>query len=237
MTSESSLYQLKRPARYLGGERGSICKDWDRVDVRFAMAFPDTYEVGMSNLGLQILYDAVNRHSDALCERAFAPWPDMEAVMRAQGIPLYALESRRPLSEFDVIGFSLPYELNLTNVLNMLDLAGLPLRREERDARHPLVVAGGPCTANPLPLADFVDAFVVGDGEEAIIDVNRAVKGCAGQARDALLAGGLLVLVADSIVRILPLATELRLGIALSLIGAPFFLWLLVRRDGRGSPG
>ena len=135
------------------------------------LAYPDTYEVGMSNLGLQILYDAVNRHSTALCERTFAPWPDMEAAMRAHGIPLYALETGRPVAEFEVIGFSLPYELNLTNVLNMLDLSGLPLHASARGKAVPLVIAGGSGAYHPEPMADFVDAFVVGEGEEAILEV------------------------------------------------------------------
>ena len=171
------LPTVGKPARYTGHEWNAIRKPWSEASVRFALAYPDTYEVGMSNLGLQILYDAVNRHSDALCERAFAPWPDMEATMRAQGIPLYALESRRPLSEFDVIGFSLPYELNLTNVLNMLDLAGLPIRAADRasqSADMPLVIAGGSGAYHPEPMAPFIDAFVVGEAEEALLELLRA---------------------------------------------------------------
>jgi radical SAM superfamily enzyme YgiQ (UPF0313 family) len=174
------LPTVGKPARYTGGEWNAIHKPWDEASVRFVLAYPDTYEVGMSNLGLQILYDAVNRHSDALCERAFAPWPDMEATMRAQGLPLYALESRRPLACFDVIGFSLPYELNLTNVLNMLDLAGLPVRADARDAKRgaaaPLVIAGGSGAYHPEPMADFIDAFFVGEADRAILELLDAVR-------------------------------------------------------------
>lgn len=168
------LPTVGKPARYTGHEWNVIHKPWSDALVRFVLAYPDTYEVGMSNLGLHILYDAVNRHSDALCERAFAPWPDMEATMRAQGIPLYALESRRPLCDFDVIGFSLPYELNLTNVLNMLDLAGLPIRAADRNDDMPLVIAGGSGAYHPEPMAPFIDAFVVGEGEEALLEVLQA---------------------------------------------------------------
>lgn len=174
------LPTVGKPARYTGSEWNAVRKTWASAPLRMVLAYPDTYEVGMSNLGLQILYDVVNRHSDALCERVFAPWPDMEATMRAQGIPLYALESRRSLADFDVIGFSLPYELNLTNVLNMLDLAGLPVRAGDRDEVTPLVIAGGSGAYHPEPMADFIDAFVVGEGEEAILEVIDVVR----QARE-----------------------------------------------------
>ena len=183
------LPTVGKPARYTGNEWNAVCKPWDEATARMVLAYPDVYEVGMSNLGLQILYDIINRHSDALCERAFAPWPDMEACMREQGIPLYALESRRALSEFDLIGFSLPYELNLTNVLNMLDLGGLPVHAAERDERHPLVVAGGSGAAHPEPVADFIDAFVVGDGEEVILELLAIVAAARerGERREAAL--------------------------------------------------
>jgi radical SAM family uncharacterized protein len=199
-TLDRWLPTVGKPARYTGHEWNAINKPWSEASVRLVLAYPDTYEVGMSNLGLQILYDAVNHHSDALCERAFAPWPDMEATMRAQSIPLYALESRRPLSEFDVIGFSLPYELNFTNVLNMLDLAGLPVRAADRADRSPadrssgddlpIVIAGGSGAYHPEPMAPFIDAFVVGEADEAILEVlqviHRARKGGAGK-RETLL--------------------------------------------------
>jgi radical SAM family uncharacterized protein len=175
------LPTVGKPARYTGHEWNAVRKPWSDASVRMVLAYPDTYEVGMSNLGLQILYDVVNRHSNALCERVFAPWPDMEATMRGRGIPLYALESRRSLAEFDLIGFSLPYELNLTNVLNMLDLAGLPVRAKEREPSTPLVIAGGSGAYHPEPMAAFIDAFVVGEADEAILEVLDVL----GRARQA----------------------------------------------------
>ena len=189
MTSESSLYQLKRPARYLGGERGSVCKDWDRVDVRFAMAFPDVYEVGMSHIGSAILYHILNDVAWIAAERSYTPWPDREAQLREMGKSLSSLESDRPLSDFDIIGFSLQYELCYTNVLTMLELSGLPLRADERDRQAPLVVVGGPCAFNPEPLADFIDCAVIGDGEEAILDLCTAVRDSrsAGEDKAALM--------------------------------------------------
>ncbi|MBL7199773.1 MAG: TIGR03960 family B12-binding radical SAM protein [Anaerolineae bacterium] len=175
------LPSVGKPARYTGNEWNAIHKSWEEASLRLVLAYPDTYEVGMSNIGLQILYAIVNRHSDALCERVFAPWPDMEAAMRAQGIPLYALESRRPLSEYDLIGFTLPYELNFTNVLNMLDLGGLPVRASERGEGMPLVIAGGSGAYHPEPMADFIDAFVIGEGEEVILEViDRLSRARAG---------------------------------------------------------
>jgi radical SAM family uncharacterized protein len=177
-----------RPIRYTGGEYNSLLREPGPGVVSWVLAMPEVYELGMSNYGLRILYSILNRQPDALCERCFVPWPDFGDLLQARGIPLYALESRRPVRGFDVLGVSLQSELACTNVLYLLDLAGIPLRREERDGSHPLVVAGGPCTANPLPMADFVDAFVVGDGEEAVLDINRVVKGCADQGRDVLLA-------------------------------------------------
>jgi len=162
------LPRVEKPARYTGGEWNSIAKPWEDVRLRLALAFPEIYEIGMSNLGLAILYDAVNQCPDMLCERVFAPWPDMAAALRAAGMPLYALESRRPLAEFDILGFSLGYELNLTTALAMLDLAGLPLRAEGRDDTMPLVIAGGTACFNPEPFADFFDLLVIGDGEESL---------------------------------------------------------------------
>jgi radical SAM family uncharacterized protein len=170
------LPTVGKPARYTGNEWNAVRKEWENALLRVVLAYPDTYEVGMSNIGVQILYDIVNRQTEALCERVFAPWPDMEAVMREQGIPLYALESDRPLAEFDVIGFSLPYELNLTNVLNMLDLAGLSVRASERGEEDPIVIAGGSVAYHPEPMADFIDAFVVGEGEEVIVEIIDAIS-------------------------------------------------------------
>ena len=168
MTWQQALARVARPARYTGHEWNSACRAWNAAAVRLALAFPDVYEIGMSNLGLQILYDLVNRREDMLADRVFAPWIDMEAELRSLGLPLLALETGRPLADFDFVGFSLQYELNFTNVLNMLDLAGLPLRTEERTDAHPLVIAGGSGALNPEVLADFIDLFILGDGEEAL---------------------------------------------------------------------
>ena len=170
------LPKVAKPARYTGHEWNSVVKDWDQVEVKVALAYPDTYEVGMSNLGLMILYDILNREEGILAERVYAPWIDMEEAMRRAGIPLYSLESRRPLADFDIIGFSLQYELNYTNVLNMLDLAGLsPLAAERGDA-DPLIIGGGSGTYNAEPLADFFDLFVIGEGEEVLLELVRAYR-------------------------------------------------------------
>jgi radical SAM family uncharacterized protein len=186
---ERILPAVSKPARYTGGEWNSVVKDWESNDVRWALAFPDVYEIGMSNLGLAILYDRLNTAEGMLAERVFAPWIDMEEAMRAARLPLFALESRRPLAEFDVIGFSLPYEQLYTNLLNMLDLAGLPVLAAERDGRHPLVLAGGGAVFNPEPVADFVDAFVLGEGEEVVLEVSQAVRQAKahGEGRAVLL--------------------------------------------------
>jgi radical SAM family uncharacterized protein len=178
---ERILLSVQKPGRYVGGELNSVVKDWDSVQTRIAFVFPDIYDIGVSNLGLQILYDLVNARPDALAERAYAPWTDMEAKMREHGIPLYSLETKHALADFDIIGFSLPYETLYTNALNLLDLAGLPLRAEERDERHPLVVAGGHACFNPEPMSAFVDAFVIGEGEEVIHEIIETVQRVKGQ--------------------------------------------------------
>ena len=188
MKIDAVLARISRPSRYLGDELGSIRKDLSRVDLSIALAFPDVYEVGMSHLGLPILYHVLNGIDGIAAERVYAPWPDFEAELRAAGAPLVTLESRRPLADFDVVGFTLQYELSYSNVLNMLDLAGIPRRRAERDATAPLVVGGGPCAFNPEPLADFVDCAVIGDGEEAVVELAAALRAsrAAGEDRDAL---------------------------------------------------
>lgn len=173
---ERILPWVEKPSRYTGGEWNSIVKDWERTPVRVALVFPDIYEIGMSNLGLAILYDVLNRQPDVLAERAYAPWTDMEAAMRGEGLPLFSLESRRPLLDFDIIGFSLPYEQLYTNALNMLDLASIPLCSADRGADDPLVIAGGTATYNPEPVHAFFDAFVIGEGEETILDVVRVFR-------------------------------------------------------------
>lgn len=164
------LPRVQKPARYVGGEWNAVSKEWENVDLKVAFGFPDVYEVGMSWLGLQILYEIVNSRPRVLMERVFAPWPDMEKKMREHGLPLFTLESRRPVRDFDVLAFTLQYEMSFSNVLNMLDLSGIPLRSDQRGKEHPLVIAGGPCAFNPEPLADFIDLFVIGEGEEAIND-------------------------------------------------------------------
>ncbi len=171
---EPLLPLVQKPARYLGGEWNSVRKE--RAAVRVAIAFPDVYEIGMSNLGSAVIYHEVNRREDAAAERVYAPWVDMEALLRERGLPLFTLESRRPVRQCDVVGFSLQYELSYTNVLNMLDLAGIPLLQGERGAEDPLVIAGGPCALNAEPLAEFLDLLVLGDGEEVIHELLDALR-------------------------------------------------------------
>ena len=168
---ERLLPRVQKPGRYVGGELNSVVKKKEEVDVRFAFCFPDTYEVGMSHLGMKILYGRFNEMDGVWCERVFAPWIDMEQEMREHQIPLYALESGDPIRNFDFIGFTLQYELSFTNVLNMLDLAGVPLKTEKRREGDPIVVAGGPCACNPEPLVDFIDLFFIGEGEEVDCEV------------------------------------------------------------------
>ena len=165
------LHQVTRPARYTGGEWNSIIKDWESTGIKVALAYPDLYEIGMSNMALPILYDLLNCQPDVLAERVYAPWADMEAALRKAGIPLLSLESKRPLNDFDIIGFSLGYELIYTNVLNMLDLAHIPVLSSQRNDSHPVIVAGGSCALNPEPMSDFIDLFVIGDGEEVLLEL------------------------------------------------------------------
>ena len=172
-TLEHILPKVQKPARYTGGEYNAIVKDKKSVAVRYALCFPDTYEIGMSNLGCRILYGVMNEEKDVWCERCFAPWGDMEEEMRREGLLLYGLESGDPIADFDIIGFSLGYEMAYTNVLNMLDLAGLPIRSKDRPDLSPLVVAGGTCCYNPEPLTPFVDMFVLGEGEEVTLEYIR----------------------------------------------------------------
>lgn len=184
------LLKVSKPVRYIGNEYNAVYKDHKDVDVSFALAFPDVYEIGMSHLGLKILYHVLNDREDVVCERVFAPWVDMEELMRERKIPLFSLESTTPLADFDIVGFTLQYEMSYTNILNMLDLAGIPLKHEERDNTHPLIIAGGPCAFSPEPLADFIDAFQIGDGEEAIgeiVDVFKEWKQNGAQDRFQLL--------------------------------------------------
>jgi radical SAM family uncharacterized protein len=175
-TLERVLLSVTKPGRYTGGEHNQIVKDWAQVETRVALAFPDIYDLGMSNLGLTILYTQVNGQPDMLAERVYTPWTDMEAVLRRESIPLYSLETKHPISDFDLIGISLPYEQLYSNTLNLIELAQLPLLTADRDDTHPLIIAGGHATYNPEPMADFIDAFVIGEGEEAILDAARCVR-------------------------------------------------------------
>jgi radical SAM family uncharacterized protein len=175
---EKLLQYVQKPARYIGGELNSVIKDKQSVDLRYAFCFPDTYEIGMSHLGLKILYSLVNSRDDAWCERVFAPADDMEEQMRKYNVPLFALESGDYLTDFDMIGFTLQYELCYTNVLNMLDLAHIPLLASEREELTPIIAVGGPCTCNPEPITDFVDIIFLGDGEENTMEVLDLLKEC-----------------------------------------------------------
>jgi len=186
---DNILYQVTKPARYTGGEWNSIVKDWEKTDIKIVLSYPDLYELGMSNMALPILYELFNSQPDVLAERVFTPWVDMEAVLRARGIPLVSLESNHSLKDFDIIGFSLGYELTYTNVLNMLHLAQIPVLAMERDDAYPIVIAGGTCALNPEPMVDFIDFFIIGDGEEVsleLLDCFRDWKGKAAPKKQLL---------------------------------------------------
>ena len=184
------LSLVRKPARYAGGELHAAAGNWEEADVRFALVFPDLYEVGMAHFGLQILYRLLNSRPGFLAERCYAPDLDMEHELRRHGFPLFSIESRHPLADFDVIGITLPYELCYTNVLTILDLAGLPLRAAHRDRSAPLVLGGGACSMNPEPVADFFDAIVLGDGEEVVLEVAETVRRAkhAGMDRPEMLS-------------------------------------------------
>ncbi|MBM7866857.1 TIGR03960 family B12-binding radical SAM protein [Heliobacterium gestii] len=182
------LQKVTKPTRYTGGEHNQVKKDGSQVDVTMAFAFPDVYEVGMSHLGLRILYHLINEQPRMAMERVFAPWPDMEKAMRSRGVPLFSLESRRPLTEFDVLGFTLQYEMSYSNILNMLDLAGIPLFAEERGDGDPLIMAGGPCAVNPEPVAPFLDLILLGEGEETLPRVLQTIADFKSET--AFPAGG-----------------------------------------------
>ncbi len=186
---DSLLLKVEKPAKYTGNEWNMVKKDPASVAVRFAFCFPDDYEIGMSHLGMKILYHILNKREDTYCERAFTPWVDMEAVLRENGLPLYTLETFTPLSEFDLVGFTLQYEMSYTNILNMLDLGGIPPLAKDRSEGMPFVLAGGPCACNPEPLADFFDFFVIGEGEEVTLEIIDEYKKWkeAGESRDRFL--------------------------------------------------
>jgi radical SAM superfamily enzyme YgiQ (UPF0313 family) len=192
--SAESLDQMiigaQRPSRYVGGEWNASRKELSRAALRWGLAFPDTYEVGMSNVGFRLLYHALNERPEVACERFFMPWSDMEASLRAGGLPIFSIESRAPMSAFDIVGFSLQFELCYTTVLAMLELGRVPLLSRERRREDPLVLGGGPCAYNPEPVADFFDAFAIGDGEEVVHEIGavfREWKPSGGSRRDLLL--------------------------------------------------
>lgn len=177
--SDEILLQVEKPARYIGNEVNSIVKNKEEIAVRFAMCFPDVYEIGMSHLGIQILYDMLNRFDDVWCERVYSPWTDLDAIMRKENIPLFALESQEPIRDFDFLGITIQYEMCYTNILQILDLSGIPLWAKDRGNDMPIVIGGGPCTYNPEPIADFFDLFYIGEGEtqyRALLDLYKSEK-------------------------------------------------------------
>lgn len=176
--SDEILLKIEKPARYIGNEVNSVTKDPDKVDIRFCMCFPDVYELGMSHLGIQILYDMFNRREDVWCERLYSPWTDLDQIMRQENIPLFALESQNPVRDFDFLGITIQYEMCYTNILQILDLSHIPLHAEERTWEDPIVIGGGPCTYNPEPLADFFDIFYIGEGETAYDELFDVYKEC-----------------------------------------------------------
>lgn len=181
---ERLLLKVQKPGRYVGGELNSVIKDKEQVKTRFAFCFPDTYEIGMSHLGMKILYGLLNQREDIWCERVFAPWIDMEQLMRENKVLLYGLESGDPICDFDFVGFTLQYELSFTNVLNMLELGGIPVRNDQRGEDDPIVVAGGPCACNPEPLAEFIDIFFLGAGEEVDLEVIDLYQKCKAEGKN-----------------------------------------------------
>ena len=189
--SDEILLQIDKAARYIGGEVNSVMKDKDQVDIRFCMAFPDVYEIGMSNLGMMILYDMFNKREDVWCERLFSPWTDLDKIMREQHIPLFALESQEPVKDFDFLGITMGYEMCYTNVLQLLDLSGIPLKAADRTEDDPIVIGGGACAYNPEPMAPFFDLIYIGEGEtsyDALFDAYKANRAAGGTREDFLLA-------------------------------------------------
>ena len=187
--SDEILLSIQQPARYIGGEINSVCKDPSSVDVRFAMCFPDVYDIGMSHLGIQILYDMLNKMPDVYCERVYSPWTDLDAIMREKHIPLFAIESQDPVKDFDILGITIQYEMCYTNILQILDLSGIPLHGSDRTWDDPIVIGGGPCAYNPEPIAEFFDLFYIGEGETAyrqLIDIYKDSRK-NGESRETFL--------------------------------------------------
>lgn len=187
--SDEILLKVEKPARYIGNEVNSVMKDKNQVDIRFCMCFPDVYEIGMSHLGIQILYDMFNRREDVWCERVYSPWTDLDKIMREEKIPLFALESQDPIKEFDFLGITLQYEMCYTNILQILDLSQIPLFAKDRSEEDPIVIGGGPCAVNPEPIADFFDLFYIGEGEtqyDALLEAYKENRRCGGSRKDFL---------------------------------------------------
>ena len=184
---EQILPNVRKPARYIGNELNSVHKDWETIPIKVALSYPDTYEIGMSNLGIQILYYILSQQKDVLAERVFAPWPDMEEQLKSNNLLLFSLESFNPLSDFDLVGFSLGHELTYTNIINMLKLGGIPIYSKDRKDGDPLVMGGGPCAFNPEPIADFFDFFVIGEAEEVILEIINALRNTQRGTRNAKL--------------------------------------------------
>lgn len=187
--SDEILMAVDKPSRYIGHEYNMVEKDLDTVDIRFAMCFPDVYEIGMSYLGIQILYDMFNRREDTYCERVYSPWPDLDRIMREQRIPLFSMETQSPIRDFDFLGITIQYEMCYTNILQVIDLSGIPLLSKDRTEEDPIVIGGGPCTYNPEPIADFFDMFYIGEGEEsydALLDLYKEYKNSEMTRREYL---------------------------------------------------
>ena len=187
--SDEILLKISQPARYIGGEVNMVKKDPSKVAVRFAMCFPDVYEIGMSHLGIQILYDMFNRRDDVYCERVYSPWMDLDPIMREQKIPLFAVESQDPIKNFDFLGITIQYEMCYTNILQVLELSQIPLHAEDRTEEDPIVIGGGPCTYNPEPIAPFFDLFYMGEGEVVyydLIDRYKEIKARGGSRQEFL---------------------------------------------------
>lgn len=174
--SDEILLTIEKPARYIGNEVNSVRKDPSKVDIRFCMCFPDVYEIGMSHLGIQILYDMFNRREDIYCERVYSPWTDLDKVMREKKIPLFALESQDPIKDFDFLGITIQYEMCYTNILQVLELSQIPIWAKDRTEEHPIVIGGGPCTYNPEPIAEFFDLIYIGEGETVYFDLMDLYK-------------------------------------------------------------
>ena len=185
--SDEILMTIDKPARYIGNEINSVVKDTSKVDIRFAMCFPDVYEIGMSHLGIQILYDMFNKREDTWCERVYSPWPDLHEIMKEKQIPLFGLESQEPIKNFDFLAMTLQYEMCYTNILQILDLSQIPLRSKDRTEKDPLVIGGGPCSYNPEPIADFFDIFYIGEGETRYDDLFDLYKQMKKDGREMLI--------------------------------------------------